>query len=69
MTTSRRFSRNTVIRFMRYEITGGIEKGIHYTRIVEKAEDEDEGMNSKEGAVKSYGKTEIEKLDTEQSVL
>jgi len=52
---------------MMYDITGGIEKGIHYTRFIEKVEDEDpqgESMKPKEGATKSHGETETEKVDT-----
>jgi len=52
---------------MQYEITGGIEKGIHYTRIVEKMDGEEsqsQGMQTSKGMVKSHG-TETEKLDTE----
>ena len=50
---------------MMYEITGGIEKGIHYTRLIEKVEGEEESMQPKEGATKSHGETETKKLDTE----
>lgn len=51
-------------------MTGSIEHGIHYTRFIEDVEENEQGMmKPKEGAIKSYGKTEIEKLDTEQSVL
>jgi len=49
---------------MQYEITGGIEKGIHYTRFIEQVENE-ESMQPKEGTQKSYGEAAIEKLDTE----
>ncbi len=48
---------------MQYVITGGIEKGIHYTQF--KEQDDEEGMQSNERAVKSYGEKETEKLDTE----
>ena len=50
-----------------YDITGGIEKGIHYTRFIEKVEGEEEtqGMKPKESTVKSHGEAETKKLDTE----
>jgi hypothetical protein len=48
---------------MMYEITGGIEKGIHYTRIVEQTDDEN-GMQPKESVGKSHGETEAEELDS-----
>ena len=40
---------------MRYNVTGGIEKGIHYTRFIEESEEEqqDQNMKPKEGAAKS----------------
>lgn len=40
---------------MRYNVTGGIEHGIHYTRFIEKVEGEEEAqsMKSKESAAKS----------------
>lgn len=47
---------------MIYEIAGGIEKGIHYTRILEK-DDEDVDKNLKEEVVKSHGKTDDKKFD------
>jgi len=52
---------------MMYDITGGIEKGIHYTQFIEKVEGEEEaqGMKPKESAVKSHGETETTKVDTE----
>lgn len=50
---------------MQYEITGGIDHGIHYTRFIEKVEEEEQSMQPKEGAQKSHGETETQKLDTE----
>jgi hypothetical protein len=40
---------------MRYNVTGGIEHGIHYTRFIEENEEEqqDQSMRPKEGTAKS----------------
>jgi hypothetical protein len=55
---------------MRYKMMGGIEQGIHYTTFQEDVEDANQqDTGKKEGTAKSYGETEIEKLDTEQPVL
>lgn len=43
---------------MIYDITGGIDKGIHYTRFIEKVEGDDpqgESMQPNEEKVKSHG--------------
>jgi len=51
---------------MRYEITGGIEKGIHYTQFTEKVEGEDSqggSMQPKEGAQKSHGEKDSSNND------
>lgn len=52
---------------MQYKLTGGIENGICYTRLVEETEEDQQqpqalGMKQKEGAVKSHGE-ETERLD------
>jgi len=51
---------------MQYEITGGVEEGIHYTRFIEETEDDEQNqsMQPKESQVKSHVTTEISKLDT-----
>jgi len=40
---------------MRYNVTGGIEHGIYYTRFIEESEEEqqDQSIKPKEGAAKS----------------
>ena len=52
---------------MIYEITGGVEKGIHYTRFVEEVEGEEEtqGMKPKDSVEKSHVQTDTQNVDTE----
>ena len=56
---------------MRYNVTGGLEQGIHYTRFIEETEDDEQNQSNiqpKESAVKSHVQTDTQNVDTKQRI-